>query len=42
MALLLMLNISKFSDVIDKLIGKDDMKGFFIEVLYGYMENKEK
>jgi hypothetical protein len=42
MALLLLLNISKFEGVVRKLIGEGEKGGLLIEALYGFMENKAK
>ena len=41
LALLVMLNISKFDLVIEELIGKEEKRGFLLEVLYGFLEIKE-
>ena len=42
MTLLFLLNASKFAIVVETMIGGGETEGFFIEVLYGYMENKLK
>ncbi len=41
LALLLMLNISKFDLVIEALVGDTEKRGFLLEVLYGFLEIKE-
>ena len=41
LALLVLLNITKFDCVNEELINKGEKKGFMLEVLYGFMEIKE-
>ena len=40
LALLVLLNITKFDSVNDCLIGEGEKRGFLLEVLYGFMEIK--
>lgn len=42
LSLLLLLNISKDEEVIARLIGEEDKRGYLMEVLYALLENEEK
>ena len=38
LTLLLLLNITQFDTVINKLVGVDEKRGFFMEILFGLLE----